>query len=46
MRTRTGWWISKNVGMEDIVRSLRALADAAGLSFGQDIIFPLGKIKL
>jgi len=43
MRTRTGWWISANVGTEDIARNLRALADAAGLSFGRDIRFPSGK---
>ncbi|WP_171206760.1 hypothetical protein [Ruegeria sp. HKCCA0235A] len=39
-RTCTGWWISANVGVEDIVRSLRALADAAKLDFGTDIRFP------
>ena len=43
LQTRSGWWISANVGREDIARSLRALAEAAGLTFGRDIRFPAGK---
>lgn len=39
-RTRTGWWISANVGVEDVARSLRALADAANLGYGTDVRFP------
>lgn len=42
MRTRSGWWVSANVGTDDIVRALKSLADAAGLTFGDDIRFPLG----
>lgn len=40
MRTASGWWISKNIGQEDLKRALQALARAAGLSFGGDIKFP------
>lgn len=40
MQTASGWWISKNIGQEDLKRALQALAQAAGLSFGEDIKFP------
>lgn len=43
-RTRTGWWISANVGVEDVARSLRALADAANLGYGTDIRFPANSL--
>ena len=43
MRTASGWWISKNIGQEDLKRALRALCDAAGLSFGKDVKFPLNR---
>ena len=43
-QTTSGWWISKNIGREDLKRALQALAQAAGLSFGEDVKFlsPLG----
>lgn len=41
MRTASGWWISKNIGQEDLKRALRNLADAAGLTYGRDMIFPV-----
>jgi hypothetical protein len=41
MRTKSGWWISKNIGQEDLKRALHALALASGLTFGDDIKFPL-----
>ncbi len=41
MQTTSGWWISKNVGQEDLKRALRALCNAAGLTFGRDVKFPL-----
>jgi hypothetical protein len=37
MPTGSGWWISKNVGREDVKRALRVLADVAGLRFGVDV---------
>ena len=40
MQTSSGWWISKNIGQEDLKRALKALADATGLKFGYDIKFP------
>jgi hypothetical protein len=39
MKTSSDWWISRNIGREDLVRGLRALAEAAGLEFGDDITF-------
>jgi hypothetical protein len=39
MQTASGWWISKNIGQEDLKRALQALAQAAGLSFGEDVKF-------
>lgn len=41
MRTASGWWISKNIGQADLKRALQALGQAAGLSFGEDVKFPL-----
>lgn len=37
--TSSGWWISRNIGQEDLKRALQALAQAAGLKFGEDITF-------
>lgn len=39
-RTRSGWWVSANIGEEDLVRSLMALCRANDLRYGQDIRFP------
>jgi hypothetical protein len=39
MQTASGWWISKNIGQEDLKRALSALSSAAGLTFGRDVIF-------
>lgn len=41
MRTASGWWISKNIGQEDLKRALRALCSASGLRFGTDVKFPV-----
>ncbi|MCR8548442.1 hypothetical protein M4578_11415 [Salipiger sp. P9] len=38
-RTTSGWWISKNIGQEDLMRALKALCDASGLRFGPDVRF-------
>ena len=40
LQTRSGWWVSANIGKSDLVRSLRALCRAGGLRYGQDIRFP------
>ena len=40
LQTRSGWWVSRNIGAEDLVRSLQALCRASGLHYGQDIRFP------
>lgn len=40
-RTKSGWWISKNIGQEDLKRALRAICDAAGITFGKDLKFPI-----
>ena len=41
LRTRSGWWISKNVSRPQTVSHLRALCTAAGLEFGKDVRFPV-----
>lgn len=41
LRTRSGWWVSANVGAVDVGRGLVALCKAAGLRFGADIRFPV-----
>lgn len=40
MQTASGWWISKNIGQEDLRRALMALCSASGLRFGTDVKFP------
>jgi hypothetical protein len=42
LRTRSGWWISANIGTEDLQRALKAACEAIGLICGRDIRF-LGK---
>jgi hypothetical protein len=37
LRSRSGWWVSANVGRDDVERALRALCKASGLIFGQDV---------
>ena len=39
MKTASGWWISKNIGQEDLKRALRALCYVSGLKYGGDVIF-------
>ena len=41
LRTRSGWWVSANVGAVDVRRGLVALCAVAGLEFGADIRFPI-----
>jgi len=40
LQTRSGWWVSGNIGEDDFIRSLKALCRASGLHYGQDIRFP------
>jgi len=40
-RTKSGWWISSNVSKPQVTTAMQLLAEAAGLEFGRDIIFPL-----
>ena len=40
LQSSSGWWISGNIGLEDLKRALRELTDVAGLTFGQDMVFP------
>lgn len=40
LQTRSGWWVSANIGRPDLVRSLRAVSMASGLRYGHDIRFP------
>lgn len=46
MQTASGWWISKNIGQEDLNRALRALCRAAGLRFGADAKFSLRSVPI
>lgn len=39
LQTRSGWWVSANIGRPDLVRSFRALCRASGLRYGHDIQF-------
>jgi hypothetical protein len=40
IKTKSGWWVSANVGREDVARAIRAVCIAANLQFGQDISWP------
>ena len=40
LKTNSGWWVSANVGTDDIIRNLEALCRAGDLEFGTDIRFP------
>lgn len=44
-QTDSGWWISKNIGREDLLRTLRALCRTSGLIFGEDLRFPLQRTQ-
>lgn len=41
IRTGSGWWISTNISRPQMITALRLLTEAAGLSFGRDVVFPL-----
>ena len=40
MKTKSGWWISANMSEQQLSTAFRLMADAAGLRFGKDLIFP------
>lgn len=40
VQTKSGWWISGNVGLRDVIRALEQLCAVTKLSFGVDIRFP------
>jgi hypothetical protein len=37
IRTRSGWWVSANIGREDLDRALSAVCAVTGLEMGRDI---------
>ena len=39
LKTRSGWWISQNIGQVDLERALRAACFATGLVYGRDVAF-------
>lgn len=41
IKTRSGWWVSRNVGARDVQRGLMALCRVGSLTFGTDVRFPL-----
>jgi hypothetical protein len=41
MLTASGWWISRNIGQEDLKRAMRALCSTAQLSFDRDFKFQM-----
>lgn len=46
LQTRSGWWVSANIGRPDLIRSLRALCAATDLRFGDDIVFPARAVSV
>lgn len=41
IRTKSDWWLSANVGSDQILHALRTLCEVSGLEFGKDVIFPV-----
>lgn len=41
MQTTSGWWISKNISQDQLKQALHTLCKVSGLSFGNDLKFPL-----
>ena len=41
LKSKSEWWVSANVGKEDVTRGLKALCHAGQLKFGSDIRFPV-----
>jgi hypothetical protein len=37
LQTRSGWWVSGNIGRRDLTRALHELCKAADLEYGQDV---------
>lgn len=41
LQTASGWWISKNISRDQLKLALRTICDVSGLSFGEDLRFPV-----
>jgi hypothetical protein len=41
LQTASGWWISRNISEDQLKLACRKMCAVAGLTFGQDIKFPL-----
>lgn len=41
LQTASGWWISKNISQDQLKLALRTICDVSGLSFGEDLRFPV-----
>ena len=39
LKTASGWWISRNIGQEDLERALSALCSVSRLTYGRDVMF-------
>ena len=39
LQTRSGWWISANIGTDDFVRALKCACEANNFDYGRDIRF-------
>jgi len=40
LKTKSGWYVSKNIGTDDLLRGVRALCKAGGIKDGQDVCYP------
>jgi hypothetical protein len=38
LKTKSGWYVSKNVGTDDFIRGVRALCRASDLKHGEDVL--------
>jgi hypothetical protein len=39
LKTKTGWFVSKNIGKIDFFRGVKALCKSANIKFGEDVMF-------
>jgi hypothetical protein len=37
LRTKTGWYVSKNIGQVDFLRGIEALCMAGDIKYGEDV---------
>lgn len=40
LQTASGWWVSSNIGKDDLIRALKELSRCAGLEFAKEVKFP------